>query len=184
MRFVEETWIASFRVSHYAGPFAPWDRQRWREQVLTPIRALLAVAEVHVACNPDGDAGSKTDLLGWLALHRPAPRRVSVERMEALRSVPVAIDVASLLPPTVLYVYVKDYYRGAPWHVGRKLFRHAGIDPWRDRYDYICRTEWLMTWPKEGSGWSRPVVERMSNARWNPRASRWRRRTDGGSEEE
>lgn len=171
---VEEHWIASFRTSHYAGPFAPLDRSRWHDLALPEIRRILdgPDVEVIVAYNPDFDADTKADIYGWLALQRPTRPAPAQGPMVTL----------SVVPPVVLYVYVKDAYRG--WSIARGLFRQAGVDPWRDRYQYICRTEALMEQPGIHSRWTRPMIERMGKAEWNPRVTRWRRRAHEREEEQ
>lgn len=189
--FAEETWLASFRSSNFAGPFAPLDRARWREQVLPEIRRILGgpQVEIHVAYNPEMPADTKSDIYGWLAIQRfSRDRLIKVELHASVRAYEGARTLAAPASvPRVLFVYVKDLYRGAPWHFARELFRRAGIDPWRDAYEYVCRTEAILKHPGKDSRWDRPMIERMERAQWNPRATRWRQRharEDEGSGED
>lgn len=164
-----------FRVQHWAGPLAPFDRSTWNTFAMPQIRRILrdARTEVLVAYHPDRDLTPETraDIVGWLAW-RPEGRNRPVHVTQGRSERQIVGGRASL--PLVIYAYVKKHYRGEG--VARGLFRHAGLDPWKDRYEYACRTDDLMARPKEGEPWDRPMVERMEHAQWNPRATRGGRR--------
>lgn len=179
MKFVEMTFRDSFRVQHWAGPLAPWDRALWKEFAEPQIRRILTAAgvEIHVAYFPDMSPESLADIAGWLAIRRPRELEdAEVEEREVQGPNRVFVVKRRRLLPLVIYTYVKDHHRERG--VARGLFGAAGIDPWKDPYEYACRTDILMAFPKDDSRWDRPMVERMEQAQWNPRATR------GGSRHE
>lgn len=145
---VVDSWLSSFRTSHAAGLIAMED---WRSVMTGQVNKLLARpgVKVTVACRP-GAEGTRADLYGWVAVEAAYTflDRAGRERR---------------MPPMVLFVYVKDHYRGMGF--ARGLLRAAGIEL-GDAFDYAAKT---------------PVVSKLRTkiprARWNPLRARYKPKT-------
>lgn len=100
-RFVEESFLDSFRAAHAAGLVA---MDNWREVMGPEIARILARpgARTVVACSP-GAEGTKADIYGWLTVEDGHDR------------------------PLIVYAYTKHAYRRLG--IMRGLLAHAGIDP-------------------------------------------------------
>lgn len=111
LRFVLETFLDSFRLSHAAGLIAMED---WREVMAKQWGKLIAPAsaEIVVAYHP-GESGQRADLYGWISVDKRTP------------------------PPFVLYAYVKQPYR--KMGILRGLLLACGLGP-DAGFEYAAKT--------------------------------------------
>ena len=160
---VEAFFLFSYRNSWDSGLIC---RRRWLEVMRPEARRLFRQpgVEVLIAFNPEMPRSSEADIYGWLAVQR---ERGTVMVPPRRARHPLPSDPTIPGRTTVLYVYVKDHYRGHGF--ARALFERAGIDPWRDAFDYVARTR-MMYVDNQGR---RPIMERLSRrARYYPPAGR------------
>ncbi len=157
---VEAFFLFSYRNSWDSGLIC---RRRWLEVMRPEAHRLFRQpgVEVLVAHNPEMSRSSEADIYGWLAYSiAPSALAPRAARWRGERIVEVG-------RATVLYVYVKDHYRGHGF--ARALFERAHIDPWRDAFDYVARTR-MMYVDNQGRT---PIIERLSRrARYYPPAGR------------
>lgn len=153
---VEAFFLYTFRRSWDSGLISP---RRWLEVMRPEAHRIFRQpgVQVWIAYNPEMPRESEADIYGWLAIERAVPAPPAR----------LAGRVVHVGRPVVLYVHVKDHYRGHGF--ARALFAHVGLDPWRDAFDYVARTRMMFS---DNQGRT-PIIQRLSRrARYYPPAGR------------
>ena len=149
-RFIEESWIESYRCAHAAGLISMDD---WHDIMLDQVHKVLnrPGVTVHVAYNPNDDSIS-SDIYGWLAVETdyrvPVRARVNGKFQDVM-------EVSKL--PLVHYCFVKHTYRRMG--IARELFRLIGVEK-GDLFNFTCKTAVV-------------TKLRLKHGRWLPLVARY-----------